>query len=376
MKEELGNIIKNVRTSKTKNKLFLIIGNGIDPIHEINIPQKIVRQEQRKENRKAKKEGRKPKKIGESAEEIHRICWKNFEYVRLFTSNALPIFAYFLIWYLGEEGIVDNILTTNYDQFFDSIYQKILSKRNLAINPILGKEEYDWQGYYSARQISNKAIKLYQVHGSLSHVIFLDCVKNLHPHIFRLPTFLMGFNTTDIRLKYPVKLLHFSLNYLNRIYKGLPSIMCSGDTGYYVHFVDTWFKDKKFFQREIDEALKSLINPKHIEAILSVGFTGSPKEELIEPIKRIVKDKKVPFFYAISQEQEKRILLKKDYLYHDIIHYSPDRFEVFSNGSDFLTDLLGKSGFDLNDLSAKYKADWVFSNNTFENRTIFPRGVV
>ena len=78
MKSELGNIIKNIRTSKTKKKLFLIIGDGIDPIHEINTPQKIVQQEQRKENSKAKKEGRKRKKIGQTPEEIHKICWKHF----------------------------------------------------------------------------------------------------------------------------------------------------------------------------------------------------------------------------------------------------------------------------------------------------------
>ena len=253
--------IAKVLSDKNK-KLVFIIGNGFQPVDSI----------QKEEDFKDSVRTHYGADYGAvtaswTDEDWDLERWKYLEYARFFTRNCTPSFGYYLLNYLIGKQHIKTIITTNYDLFLNSMFERTNKDQDsYCFNPAIRNTDFDWEGYYSKTTPSNhNAVKIFKIHGSLSHVVFRNCLRhNNQLHIFRLPSFMLGFDTRPIRDEFSVKYLHDYLGHIGRRYRHTTLIDDASETGYYVHHIDWAVKClcagigyRDFFSKEIEFA-KSL----------------------------------------------------------------------------------------------------------------------
>ncbi len=171
--------------------------------------------------------------------------WKHLEYSRFWTLNNTPPLGYFLLHYLAKNNAIRTIITTNYDLFLNSIFSRFDCAQKTYFNPAINEHEFNWEEYYSTKKITDKnTLKIFKIHGSLTHVVFRKCYDNQnHSHIFKLPSFLIGFDTSQLRKMFNLKYLHNYLGHEGVKYNEPSLINDNAATGYYVHYIDWALKD-------------------------------------------------------------------------------------------------------------------------------------
>ena len=93
---------------KVKKQIVFVVGNGIHPVNNILNDTEL----------------RKKARPGMTVSEFEAFKWRHFELARYWTANALPSFAHFCIRQLVADGLCKDIVTTNYDLFFDVLWAR------------------------------------------------------------------------------------------------------------------------------------------------------------------------------------------------------------------------------------------------------------
>lgn len=292
-------------------------------------------------------------------EQADEALWTNYEFARFFTSNCCPGFFYFVLAHLVRRGAVRAVVTTNYDQFVNSLSAK--TDLPLALNPIGGAAR---DGYYSTRR--NGKTAFWKIHGTLGHVAFRNC-SSPWPHLFATPSFLMGFSTRAVRDRYNLRVLH---DYVQS-QRPCPSYSHDTDTGHYFHFTDNAYlassgtADRRAFRREIAGAIRDI---EKSEGVLAVGFRGAAGEELNQALQEHARRRSL--FLFMTTTQCRRSLFGRDptasarvdgALLRRLAKQGPERLG-FYDGLDrdgFAKELAAACGFDAELLYAEYLCDWV-----------------
>jgi hypothetical protein len=313
--------------------------------------------------------------------------WKYLEFARFFTNNTIPSLGYFLLNHLISRKKIRSIITTNYDLYLNSVFERTSnSTRSHCFNPVKNNNDFDWENYYTSRKSLNfDTVKIFKIHGSLTHVVFKNCSpQNNQLHIFKLPSFLVGFDTRQIRRKFRLKYLHNYLGHIGVKHNQPTLINDSSRTGYYVHYIDWAVKPlcnsrtnyRDFFKKEIEYAIKELKKIKNIGAIIIIGFTGyhneanlrdDRNEELTPIIVSLLG--KVPVFHFLEEEQYRKASgnINKLHLWNAVKNVNVSHVNTYTNTGDFLMSLIcGKNKLLRNRLKAEHDADWV-NGNLFMN---------
>lgn len=204
----LGRIVDDlydrVRSGKKVDKhIVFVVGNGIHPVNNILNDAEL----------------RKKARPGLTVFDFEAFKWRHFEFARYWTANALPSFAHFCIRQLITDGLCKDVITTNYDLFFDVLWERTPSLM-MVQNPVRDASEYDWEGYYAARLHDNRRPRYWKIHGSLSHVCFQQKVPPHLHHIHRLPRFAISVNNDDLATAYRIPSQAPILNYEMSIHAG------------------------------------------------------------------------------------------------------------------------------------------------------------
>ena len=302
---KLGKIIDDLfirqRSGKPLKKLLVfVIGNGIDPVNNI-INDRILRSQVGKRST--------------TARSFEAFKWRHFEYARYYTSTSLPSFAHCCIYKLVEAGLCHDVITTNYDMFLDTLWQRSPQLR-VQQNPILETDEYSWEGYFSSKRSGIRYPRYWKIHGSLSHICFGGW--NGGPqHIHRLPRFAVSANDDSLAKKYRIRTQAPYMGFEMACY---PRTRCANHadlTGRFRPYIDwTWKNDRIRFQREIEAAKAVFRYPERIAAVLLIGFSGyynndNPNdpwnEELVPEIRNLRMNGFQNVYMAVHSAQVKRM---------------------------------------------------------------------
>jgi hypothetical protein len=245
---------------RNNRQLLVILGDGIDPVLELRrtLVDKIEDERQSYRGYLREKD---------------RENWLYYEGVRNLTRNVQPSPSYFFIFLLARLGILQAIITTNYDMTLDAIFG--LLRKDLPVpvvfNPILDASEEDYSEY-SHQKSSSSSIRIWKIHGSLSHIICRKCKT-----ILRCPDFILPFDVEQIAAKFMHPISHI---YLPGRVKCCPISVKRENIkeslcGHYVHPVD-WnlprFSQYPIFRKIIDGGLNEFNdNP---FGVIIIGFKG------------------------------------------------------------------------------------------------------
>lgn len=363
-------------------KLVFIIGNGFHPVDSIL----------REEDFQAAVNKRYGKKAVASwkRERFDQERWKYLEYTRFVTKNITPSLSYFLLNYVINERQVKAVITSNYDLYFNSIFDRTnKSPDAYCFNPAIGDGDYDWEGYYSKKTAAKAdAVRIFKIHGSLSHAVFRDCRRlNNQLHIFRLPSFIVGFDTGQIRRQYKVKYLHDYLGHVGIKCGDITLIDDEKQTGYYVHYMDWATKHlsaagssyRDFFSKEIEGAKAELADTANVGAVVIIGFTGyydpaNPRDEYNEELSPVIETlvPRVPVFHFLREDQYDSALRRANalYLWNAVKGAGSDHVATYDDTGRLMLDLIcGRQLRLRRRLEAQYQSDWV-SANLFMNPSL------
>ena len=303
---KLGAIIDELFKKQRKGMeldrcLVFIVGNGIEDVCNILNDKKL--------RRKAGRRYRSPA-------EFEDYKWRHFEYARYYTSTSLPSLAHCCIYKLIEFGLCRDVITTNYDMFFDTIWQNFASS-SIQQNPVLDFGEFGWEGYYTSKYKARAKPRYWKIHGSLSHVCFQTLAGDGQHHLHRLPRFAISSNNDLLAKSFgiPTQAPHMGFEaqrYPKTRFAHPVELKAS-----FKPFIDwTYSNDRGRFKREIEGAKAVLISPKKIAALILIGFSGyyndsdvnDPwNEELVPEIRRLKNSGFSNIFMSVHNEQYKRI---------------------------------------------------------------------
>jgi hypothetical protein len=303
--ENLGRIIDGLITQKRGGRplnrwLVFIIGNGIVSVDNIIDDNKL--------RSKAGPRYKTPKSF-------EAFKWRHFEYARYYSSTSLPSYAHYCVYKLVETGVCRDVITTNYDMFFDTIWGHSPTLQ-IHQNPVAETGEYSWEDYFSMRRRAAKGTRYWKIHGSLSHVCFGGRRGSPH-HLYKLPGFAISANDDSLAQKYRIPTQAPFMGFEIARYPKTSFADQSDLVGGFRPYIDwTWDNDRIRFRREIDGAKAVLASPAKIAAVVLVGFSGyfndrNPKdpwnEELVPAIRNLRANGFRNIYMAVHENQIARI---------------------------------------------------------------------
>lgn len=117
-----------------------------------------------------------------------RYQWVWNEFYRNRTYNKLPVPDYSYLAQLLEVGKIRDIITTNYDCYWNAILEKRISIPHVQ-NPCVNKDDWKLDGFLSDQSLRrNDTISLWKPHGDLRFIRFRACGE-----VFRLPDFMIDY---------------------------------------------------------------------------------------------------------------------------------------------------------------------------------------
>lgn len=306
MLAELGGVIDQLYKQKLSGKiprrrLVFLIGDGIRHVCSILNDGQITKE--------AAKRGisTNPRTRG-----FQEFKWRLFEFARYYTANTLPTFAHACVNQMVVDGVCRDLVTTNYDLFFDSIWEKYPAL-GVRQNPVVGSEEYCWADYCSPRLAARKKPRYWKIHGSLSHIVFQGRNHPAQRQIHRLPRFPISTNQPDLAKAFGMKSLAPYMGYeagrFLRTQFAHPDFL----QAQFEPFIDWSCGNKRsMFRREIRHASRIICEKRSVAAIVVIGFRGyhneanpadSRNEELVPVIDAILDEGDPPVFMAVHEKQ-------------------------------------------------------------------------
>jgi hypothetical protein len=310
-------------------RLIVIVGNGIRPVCNI------LNDDQLKLEATRRRCSANP-----SDRDFQELRWRFFEYARYFTAHSLPTLAHAAVFRLVKDRVCSDLITTNYDLYFDSLWAKYPGL-GVRQNPVLREGEYDWDGYYSQAQGSELTPRYWKLHGSLSHVVFRGAGQSCHIH--RLPRFPVSTNQPDLQGAFQQRMVP-SLGYEASLFPRSRIPLSKTLQSQFDPFIDWTFGNKReLFTKEILAVRQRLQNPNCAAAILLIGFTAyydpsNPtdpwNEEIVEDLLALQDKGTVPIFMAVHKKQFANLskpsyhLMRRLYSISRCFPY--DRAEIFA----------------------------------------------
>jgi hypothetical protein len=310
MPAQLGSIIDQLYREKqsgliSKRKIVFLVGSGIRHICNILNDDQI-----KKEITKRPYINKDPK-----SQSFQEFRWRLFEYARYYTANALPTFAHACIFQMIKDGLCRDLITTNYDLFFDAIWEKY-PELGVKQNPVCNQGDYHWDGYYSYKKHPRGKPRYWKIHGSLSHIVFQGRNPSVKPQIHRLPRFACSTNQPDLAKYYGDKCLAPFMGFETSQYRLTkfthPYLLQSQ----FEPFIDWTFGNKRsLFDCETRSASRILKDEKNVAAIVIIGFRGyyndadiiDPwNEELVPVLTKVLDAGKIEVFIALHKYQYQR----------------------------------------------------------------------
>lgn len=251
-------------------KVRIVIGDGALPQSEIK-------------SRGAFVHSQAPVSAGWTLTEEDAAYWDVLEGVRVRNSWGPAGETYYLLGVLIRLGLVDCVITTNYDMVLDHYSENHLDGV-LALNPVPGENPRLWNGFI-CDDVRLGEVAYFKTHGSLGFVRFDRC-----EHTFKAPEFRV--HRVDPHEYAQDRLFHCSLKRCG-VRHGIPDMRdeerARRPTGGAHHLTDMNFSRTTVFGQIIDAANERLTGP-GLGAILAVGFRGAADEdgsfweELVNPI--------------------------------------------------------------------------------------------
>lgn len=281
--------------AQQREQVLFFVGNGIQRVANILYHDSI--------NALAKSKGI------HDEDELIAYRWRLFEFARYYTTYTLPSFAHCHIHRLVSDKVCSDVVTTNYDLFFDSIWKKY-PELEVQMNPTLLPGEYHWDNYRSQYQAGKP--RYWKIHGSLSHVVFREESGSGHL-IHKLPDIAIPTNIDSIaksfNLDTAAPFMGFHKFHYPATYFPNHDVIKSS----FEPFIDwTYHNNRSLFQREISAITDHLRNPSNLAGIFLIGFTGyynesndgDPwNEELTPVIHSVLNDGKIPVTMAVHEAQ-------------------------------------------------------------------------
>lgn len=350
----LGRIIDDLyqqlrRGGRLKRRIVFVVGNGVHPVSNILNDAQL----------RAKAGAAMP------ADEFEAFKWRHFEFARYWTSNALPSLAHCCIHKLVEDGLCTDVITTNYDLYFDTIWQR--SSFSIQQNPVLDSDEWPWEDYYTRKKPSGSR-RYWKVHGSLSHVAFASAATRPTVHLHRLPRFAISINTTELATAYRIESQAPFMGYEREHYVGTAFSSLADLRGPFLPFIDwTYANERSRFAREIAGAQAVLSNQRAIAAVVLVGFSGyyddanagDPwNEELVPALHALAANGFNEVHMAVQQKQFENVARPQYRLMREL--NADGRCYVYKRAGDFATELFNNNSrrfpYDYTDYA--YRGRW------------------
>lgn len=342
--EEIATIISEIKKDTRHGKVKFVVGDGFYSQRGIR-SRKIIIEDAKSQD-----------KIISNPKEEDRICWQAYESYRWNTANVLPPLRYFYMHHLCTTGNVSAIVTTNYDLYFDSIFTKVPLPHGFSLNPLINDEEYSWEGFYSKTSEASKALKLWKIHGSFSHISFIES-RQKQNHIFKLPRFSIGYPADN-----PID------NYGLPSHDFLDSNTSSCDCDRIAHFIDMNFP-RSCFCKVIEGATIDLLSD-DTALVIAVGFTGKyepsnpsddKNEEIVPTLIKL--SKSIPVYTILAPFQNP----DDSFLYNELnpgrTSMKGDIENIFRNILIHYYDQTTSEGYKkLRSLDTDYQLEWVSSN--------------
>lgn len=313
--------------NKKHRKILAIVGDGIDPMHDLRMVDRITTNMV-------------------SAQRIQSLDRRNlikYENVRSRTQTYLPNQAYQFLFHLATKNLLNCIITTNYDSFLDTMFDKTknLHKRRFVINPAIKYRTQDPSGY-SETIPSNLSsfLRIYKLHGSLNYLICRKC-----KHLSSAPE---GRLTSMPLCRENISRCPSSSSKRPRLSSKHPG-SCDGNL---VHVTDWnlpgFSTHHPIFASVIDHAMREITARPF--AVFILGFKGNHtsdpnySEELNIACESI-KNSKTHWLMCLSKDQEKRLTTVEDRHLFDLVnseegHYIGNGKSSYSIGKDLLDYLI------------------------------------
>lgn len=347
MLASLGAIVDDLYRDRRKGvrlrkRLVFIVGNGIRSVSNILDDAQL--------RAKAKKITRVKKRAPMTPAKFEALKWRHFEFARYWTANGLPSFAHCCVHRLIQDGLCRDVITTNYDLYFDTLWER--SDFPIACNPVANPDEYLWEGYYSPRNAANNPCRYWKIHGSLSHVCFAPTASSVSPHPYRLPRFAVSINNDTIAQAYKIPSQAPFMGYESEQCRGTPFSTLTDLSGPFFPFIDrTYGNDRTHFRREIDGAKAVLADKRSLAAVVLLGFSGcydhrKPNhpwnEELVPALENLLSSGFKNIYMAVHQKQFNRMSSRRYGVRYGLMKELNDnkRCHVYRKAGVFATELL------------------------------------
>jgi hypothetical protein len=282
---QAANIIK---TANKDHKLLLILGSQIN-IYDL--PDFVsYRQQLSTEARKL-----------QSIKKVEKKLFAKYERARIVSSNCLPPINLLCITRLIRKGIVDSIITTNYDCSLLETVKRFGGPYTCVQNPPLPGEGFqdtwDKDGYISPYPPKDNEIPVWKIHGDIGFVRMDEC-----QHIFKLPKFSITLPQLDTSVEHPC--CHWSvLKNGSTKYNYDPTLFREHAATRYHHHVD-FGATRDLFTIERQAAAKQL--EEHVKKgnpiiIIGISFNVNFGEDLTEILNKLPSGSDIVYIVASSK---------------------------------------------------------------------------
>jgi hypothetical protein len=349
--ESLAKLLADISQGRINGKIKIVVGDGFYSQLGIKSRQIIISD--------AQSQG----KIVDTDIEKDSTCWRVYEVYRWRSGNVLPPRRYFFLHHLVTLGLVNAIITTNYDLFLDSIFIKDKILQGHTLNPLINDVDCNWDEFYNKITDIATKLRLWKIHGSFSHSSFMK-YSSSSCHIFKLPRFLVGYPMIDPSIEHGLP-SHDHLGPVNHpcveiASNSLDNCQCSR----LAHFIDMNFARDRF-NRVIDAAIVDL-KASDTAAVVAIGFTGyfdssSPgdtkNEEIVPHLIEI--SRRVPVYAILAPHQNPN----DSHLYKMLDPYGNSmKGDLDSILRELLTsyyDLISRNGISkIQDLIRQFNINW------------------
>lgn len=244
---------------KLPQRIVFIVGNGVLQVSNILNDADLRRTAKPKHTK--------------TAEAWEAYKWRHFELARYFTATALPTFAHCCIHKLVEDGLCRDVITTNYDLYFDTIWERA-PQLGVMRNPVCTSDDYLWDDYYSHRSAGNGP-RYWKIHGSLSHICFRPNGSHGQAHIYSLPRFAISINDGKLAANYGIPTQAPFMGFESAMHPNTSFTPQTDLESRFSPFIDwTYNNDRSNFQKEILGAKAVLRGCRSIAAVFMLGFSG------------------------------------------------------------------------------------------------------
>lgn len=285
--ETLRRAAELIQAATPSRPIDLIVGNRIAPV---KLP---TRSEYKNEL-----------KLPDDEELLDRRYWNFLEAIRLVTENTLPNINYLCIAKLLRQGIVRNIISTNYDRFLPSMLTRAPGLGAWQLNPCPPAYEGDplvWGGDgYLTYNVDATKTSLWKIHGDLGFARMDEC-----GHILRLPHFLVSqfertLDAQRLLTENRIESLHNVLLSDDPVQDA--SLLFDHPVRRYVHHTD-YGLDKRIFDRERAAAFQTLIDvPKTAILVLGLSLAPRHKEDILVPLLQVAKTGSCPIIFFLPTD--------------------------------------------------------------------------